>query len=411
MTATFEDGQKRDVSTVYGKLEPSISFIEDAGKETWGSAYGNASRTAAFGKKDEARKNLGLNELWTSNVGNPIFEASPVIENGTIFVATMPDSKFKGAGIRALDLVGGMQKWVFEIPYGVRQSLDVYNGVVVAMDDHNGVYGLNAADGTVRWKRDDLALRTALPMMHANILDGERYIMSNGSTLMALETLTGKTIWENKDAGAACSRTSTPQSIVNGVIFWSRHWASTNGYDAKTGQKLWSKNDGKIFRYRGLGVIPYNNELALLASYSGGVVLLEPRTGEIKKQFDASGNKQVGGVPLLYKNLVIYGTANLGLLAYDVETGERKWQIETDENLVSNAPYTTGGKTVFAGPVLVNGFGVVGANDGNLYVFNPETGEVVEKLNLGAPIIAPVAVVGHRLVVADLAGNVHCFMF
>ncbi|MBR4415661.1 MAG: PQQ-binding-like beta-propeller repeat protein, partial [Victivallales bacterium] len=371
VTATFEDGQKRDVSTVYGKLEPSISFIEDAGKETWGSAYGNASRTAAFGKKDEARKNLGLNELWTSNVGNPIFEASPVIENGTIFVATMPDSKFKGAGIRALDLVGGMQKWVFEIPYGVRQSLDVYNGVVVAMDDHNGVYGLNAADGTVRWKRDDLALRTALPMMHANILDGERYIMSNGSTLMALETLTGKTIWENKDAGAACSRTSTPQSIVNGVIFWSRHWASTNGYDAKTGQKLWSKNDGKIFRYRGLGVIPYNNELALLASYSGGVVLLEPRTGEIKKQFDASGNKQVGGVPLLYKNLVIYGTANLGLLAYDVETGERKWQIETDENLVSNAPYTTGGKTVFAGPVLVNGFGVVGANDGNLYVFNP----------------------------------------
>ncbi|MBR5079456.1 MAG: PQQ-binding-like beta-propeller repeat protein [Victivallales bacterium] len=412
VTATFEDGQKRDVSTVYGKLVPSISFIEDAGKETWGSAYGNSSRTASFGKKDEENKSWGqMIKLWTSNVGNPIFEASPVIENGTVFVATMPDSKFKGAGIRALDLMGGKQKWAFEIPYGVRQSLDVYNGVVVAMDDHNGVYGLNAADGTVRWKRDDLALRTALPMMHANILDGERYIMTCGSTLMALETLTGKTIWENKDAGAACSRTSTPQSIVNGVIFWSRHWASTNGYDAKTGQKLWSKNDGKIFRYRGLGVIPYNNELALLASYSGGVVLLEPRTGEIKKQFDASGNKQVGGVPLLYKNLVIYGTANLGLLAYDVETGERKWQIETDENLVSNAPYTTGGKTVFAGPVLVNGFGVVGANDGNLYVFNPETGEVVEKLNLGAPIIAPVAVVGHRLVVADLAGNVHCFMF
>ena len=410
VTAIFADGQKRSVSGSCERLEDKLGLSE-AGKETWGSAYGNASRTASFGKKDEERKNLGLTKLWTSNVGNPIFEASPVIENGTVFVATMPDSKFKGAGIRALDLMGGKQKWAFEIPYGVRQSLDVYNGVVVAMDDHNGVYGLNAADGTIRWKRDDLALRTALPMMHANILDGERYIMTCGSTLMALETLTGKTIWENKDAGAACSRTSTPQSIVNGVIFWSRHWASTNSYDAKTGQKLWSKNDGKIFRYRGLGVIPYNNELALLASYSGGVVLLEPRTGEIKKQFDASGNKQVGGVPLLYKNLVIYGTANLGLLAYDVETGERKWQIETDENLVSNAPYTTGGKTVFAGPVLVNGFGVVGANDGNLYVFNPETGEVVQKLNLGAPIIAPVAVVGHRLVVADLAGNVHCFMF
>ncbi|MBO4527335.1 MAG: PQQ-binding-like beta-propeller repeat protein, partial [Victivallales bacterium] len=306
VTAIFADGQKRSVSGSCERLEDKLGLSE-AGKETWGSAYGNASRTASFGKKDEERKSLGLTKLWTSNVGNPIFEASPVIENGTIFVATMPDSKFKGAGIRALDLMGGKQKWAFEIPYGVRQSLDVYNGVVVALDDHNGVYGLNAADGTVRWKRDDLALRTALPMMHANILDGERYIMTCGSTLMALETLTGKTIWENKDAGAACSRTSTPQSIVNGVIFWSRHWASTNGYDAKTGQKLWSKNDGKIFRYRGLGVIPYNNELALLASYSGGVVLLEPRTGEIKKQFDASGNKQVGGVPLLYKNLVIYG--------------------------------------------------------------------------------------------------------
>ena len=409
-TATFADGQKKTITGGYGVPDLPVGDAL-AGLGTWGSAYGNASRTASIGKIDEEYKTLKLLKEWTSNVGNPIFEASPVIEHGTVFVATMPDSKFKGAGVRALNITRGVQKWAFETPYGVRQSLDVYNGVVVALDDHNGVYGLNAADGTVRWKRDDLALRTALPLTHANILDGDRYIMTCGSTLMALETATGKTIWENKDAGAACSRTSTPQSIVNGVIFWSRHWASTNGYDAKTGQKLWSKNDGKIFRYRGLGVIPYNNELALLASYSGGVVLLEPRTGEIKKQFDAAGNKQVGGVPLLYKNLVIYGTANLGLLAYDVETGERKWQIETDENLVSNAPYTTGGKTVFAGPVLVNGFGVVGANDGNLYVFNPETGEVVQKLNLGAPIIAPVAVVSHRIVAVDLAGNVHCFMF
>ena len=409
-TATFADGQKKTITGGYGVPDLPVGDAL-AGLGTWGSAYGNASRTASIGKIDEEYKTLKLLKEWTSNVGNPIFEASPVIEHGTVFVATMPDSKFKGAGVRALDLNGGRQKWAFETPYGVRQSLDVYNGVVVALDDHNGVYGLNAADGTVRWKRDDLALHTALPLTHANILDGDRYIMTCGSTLMALETATGKTIWENKDAGASCSRTSTPQSIVNGVIFWSRHWASTNGYDAKTGQKLWSKNDGKIFRYRGLGVIPYNNELALLASYSGGVVLIEPRTGEIKKQFDASGNKQVGGVPLLYKNLVIYGTANLGLLAYDVETGERKWQIETDENLVSNAPYTTGGKTVFAGPVLVNGFGVVGANDGNLYVFNPETGEVVQKLNLGAPIIAPVAVVSNRIVAVDLAGNVHCFLF
>ena len=409
-TATFADGQKKTITGGYGVPDLPVGDAL-AGLGTWGSAYGNASRTASIGKIDEEYKTLKLLKEWTSNVGNPIFEASPVIEHGTVFVATMPDSKFKGAGVRALNITRGVQKWAFETPYGVRQSLDVYNGVVVALDDHNGVYGLNAADGTVRWKRDDLALRTALPLTHANILDGDRYIMTCGSTLLALETATGKTIWENKDAGASCSRTSTPQSIVNGVIFWSRHWASTNGYDAKTGQKLWSKNDGKIFRYRGLGVIPYNNELALLASYSGGVVLLEPRTGEIKKQFDASGNKQVGGVPLLYKNLVIYGTANMGLLAYDVETGERKWQIETDENLVSNAPYTTGGKTVFAGPVLVNGFGVVGANDGNLYVFNPETGEVVQKLNLGAPIIAPVAVVSNRIVAVDLAGNVHCFMF
>ena len=420
VTATFSDGQTRVISGYPKKYESEDDDEEDYTEmysATWGGAYGNASRTGLWESKQatKAVKTRAarpfLTKLWTQNFYNPLFEASPVIENGMVFVATMPNSKFKGAGVVAMDMEEGQFRWRFETPYGVRQNLNVHEGVVIVADDHNNVYGLKSENGSVIWKREDLGMRTALPLTHANILDGDRYIMAHGSTLMALDTATGKTIWENKDAGAACSRTSTPQSIVNGVIFWSRHWASTNGYDAKTGQKLWSKNDGKIFRYRGLGVIPYNNELALLASYSGGVVLIEPRTGEIKKQFDASGNKQVGGVPLLYKNLVIYGTANLGLLAYDVETGERKWQIETDENLVSNAPYTTGGKTVFAGPVLVNGFGVVGANDGNLYVFNPETGEVVQKLNLGAPIIAPVAVVGHRLVVADFAGNVHCFMF
>jgi outer membrane protein assembly factor BamB len=44
-----------------------------------------------------------------------------------------------------------------------------------------------------------------------------------------------------------------------------------------------------------------------------------------------------------------------------------------------------------------------GASDGHLYVVNEDSGAVLQKLNLGAPVFADPVLLGNELFVADFA--------
>lgn len=49
-----------------------------------------------------------------------------------------------------------------------------------------------------------------------------------------------------------------------------------------------------------------------------------------------------------------------------------------------------------------------GASDGYLYVLNLD-GTLVQKINLGTPILTEVTIQGNQVYVADFGGNIYCF--
>ncbi len=405
VTVTFDDGEVR---TLERRFSPPVARkpVEASGR--WISPYGNASRN---GVADIGKAEFTLQEVWSRHAGSEMSLAAPVISDGVVYVGTMEDGEFKSCGVTALDLGTGKVKWRYGTVNGIRQSLDVCDDVVIATDYQGIVYGLDASTGKERWKRSDLGAIDSMPMTHANILDGKRYVTNSVNKLLCLDALTGKTLWENPQAEANCPQTSTAQSVVDGVIFWSRQWRTFNGYDLETGKRLWKKTDVKdqprLYRFRGIGAIPYKPGQALLVG-TDGVFILNPQTGDVIKYIKSRGNKQIGGAPMLFGDKVIYGTANEGLLCYDLESGEQAWNQPVDVAQVVTTPYTTSGKAIQSGPIRVGDLGVFGANDGFLYVFKPETGELVQKLDLGAPVLSPVSAVKGCLLVSDMAGVVHC---
>ena len=85
-----------------------------------------------------------------------------------------------------------------------------------------------------------------------------------------------------------------------------------------TGKRLWKKTDVKdeprLYRFRGIGAIPYKPGQALLVG-TDGVFILNPQTGDVIKYIKSRGNKQIGGAPMLFGDKVIYGTVTKGCCA------------------------------------------------------------------------------------------------
>lgn len=82
----------------------------------------------------------------------------------------------------------------------------------------------------------------------------------------------------------------------------------------------------------------------------------------------------------------IYAASHAGrLAAFDVATGRRQWQIDTD------LPFA-------AGPSFGSGTLVLGTNDGELLAFNAEDGSERWRVQVGSEVLAPPAV-GNNLAV------------
>lgn len=76
----------------------------------------------------------------------------------------------------------------------------------------------------------------------------------------------------------------------------------------------------------------------------------------------------------------IYAASHDGKLsAFDVQTGRRQWQVDTDLPLA-------------AGPTFGSGLLVVGTNDGDLLAFNALDGEERWRVPVGSEVLAPPAV-------------------
>jgi outer membrane protein assembly factor BamB len=106
---------------------------------------------------------------------------------------------------------------------------------------------------------------------------------------------------------------------------------------------------------------------------------------------------------------VIVATEHDLLWALDAATGDARWTWKPGESPLYAAHYRGRGRGFTSSPVITGGVVWAAPTDGTLVALDLETGAELQRLDLGAPVLAGLAAAGDLLVVASLDGTVRAF--
>src|SRR4051794_2915988 len=151
----------------------------------------------------------------------------------------------------------------------------------------------------------------ATPGFNPIVVDDVIYVLGRGSSLIALDATTGKELWIHEGLGGITSR----------------------------GVNYWQSEDGKDRRL----LFSINSFLQEIDARTGKSILTFGENGIVDLRHGLARAEQIGGriqsnsPGKIYKNLVIMGSAPGeafinppgDIRAYDVITGEKKWQFHT----------------------------------------------------------------------------------
>lgn len=347
----------------------------------------------------------GLHAEWISNVKANLYYTQPVVADGKVFIASL-DEDLKGEGaVFALDAGNGKLLWRHQTRNSVKNTIACASGIVLAQDAEGFLYAIDAETGGLKWEQKLKVDGLPLLLEGLTVADGKVYA-GTGRGFAAYDVVTGKELWVN--TGWRQNQASTTRPVVAGdVVVMGTQWSGLYGNDLSSGRQLWKLEQADI---RERGAAPaYVDGLLYMAS-GNAFFVIEPETGHIimKKALPYSAN--TNSTPLVTDRLVVFGTQGRGLVALDRETWEEAWHVQTLPALVYTSPYSRHpSATVDASPVMAGKTVYFGGADGVLYGVDSESGRVIWKQPLGAPVFSSMTVSEGRMFVADYGGNVYSF--
>ena len=145
-------------------------------------------------------------------------------------------------------------------------------------------------------------------------------------------------------------------------------------------------------------------------SAQSNIYKIDARTGKIKLMTETDYHLNVSSSPAIKDDLIIIGSTDAGVIAFDLHNFEEVWRFKTQVGLTVSAPYRIPPRSnIAASPVITNNQVFIGGLDGNFYCLNARTGLELWSVELGAPIYSSVAITEDAVYVSDLGGNVYSF--
>ena len=346
-----------------------------------------------------------LELAWVSNVGSSIYHCSPVVADGKLFIASIDDGDLRNSYVYAHDLENGDILWQAPTRSSVKHALAYAEGLVISADQFGFVYAFDAETGTLRWEHD-LGIGPLPTYVGGVTVSGEVVYAGDGKRFKALRIRDGAVLWTN-NAWPLNMGGPAPPSVGGGVVVASSNWKHLYAFDEGSGEPLWNvADDGLGFRNAG----PVYADGYFFTAARNTLFKMEPRTGEVVQKAQTGYNLNASSSPALTDELLIIGTVDAGLCAYDRASFEEVWRFEVGPGLTTSAPYATSRMpTVSATPVISGDLLYVGGQDGKFYCLKTTDGSLQWSLDLGAPIYSTVAITAGRIYLADLGGNVYAF--
>jgi outer membrane protein assembly factor BamB len=216
-----------------------------------------------------------------------------------------------------------------------------------------------------------------------------QYDTQSGSRVLALDVLTGKTIWETPRSSGV-SWASPILTEVNGT--WQLVLAANPNvaaYDIDTGKEIWSVNclSGEV------GPSPaYGGGLIFAANEYARMVAINPNNGEIVWE-DNYYLPEVAS-PVYHEGLLYIATSYAVFACFDAKTGEFLWEYDTEDGFYSS-------------PVVVDGKIYIFDMEGQAYIFRPgREPHLIDSPQLGEKVFATPVFANSRIYIR---GNKHIY--
>lgn len=403
---------KLDITAEYNNLQTantSSTFVYkgDYKKITlgdnWSTLLKNAQHT---GNNDSGSKDNFKQLVWINNVRTNIFMSSPLIADSKVFVGSIDDNMSKQASISAYDAHTGKSLWKYQTRNSIKNTIAYENGIVVTQDAASNLYAIDATTGKLKWEQKLILEAFPYTCEGLTISNGVVYA-GTGKGLAAYQLETGNLIWRNSEWQKNEAATTT-LTVAGNVLISASQWNGLYANDIKTGKFLWKITENGM---SDRGASPVYTDGKLYITSRKHLFIIDPKDGTILQQKEVSANLDATSTPLVTKEEIIFGTADKGVIALDKETLAIKWNLQTYPSLIFTAPYTTTpSATVETSIVGAKNTIYFGASDGYLYTVNASTGLIINKINLGAPILNTVAISGNLLVATDYSGNIYGFV-
>lgn len=378
-----------------------IPYEKDSEAGSWPNFLMNAQRNPA--ETNTIAPPLQLD--WVTNIGSNIYHSSPIVAEGKLFIASFDDGDAQNCYVYACDVKTGELIWRTNTRNSVKHTLAYEDGMIVAADQIGFVYAMHAETGKLAWEYD-LKLNV-LPSYVSGVLIHDKIVLAgDGKQFSALSLEDGKLLWKN-DKWPQGEGSPSPPSIGDSVVVAGSNWRHLYAFNAYTGKPLWNKTEHGL-RFRNSA--PVYHEGYFYTTARSSLFKIAPKTGKVVLMSETDYNLNTSSSPAITDKLLIVGTADSGIRAFDIRTFEEVWKYETRPALSVSAPYSGPRvKSIAATPVVSGDYLYVGGLDGILYCLEVHTGSRVWSLELGSPIFSTIAIVDKHIYLSDLGGNVYRF--
>ena len=193
------------------------------------------------------------------------------------------------------------------------------------------------ADGAIIWQRNILrefgGRNIGWLISESPLVDGDRVVVTpggRGAGMVALDKMTGKTIWAAKELSDEAGYSSVVIAEVGGVKAYTTITASAGvGVRASDGKVMWRYQEAANNVANITTPVVSGNRIFYTSAYDtgGGLVTLTAQNGELraaKGYFTRDMQNHHGGVVLV--NGTLYGFNNAILTAIDFATGKMLWR-------------------------------------------------------------------------------------
>jgi len=294
----------------------------------------------------------GAEIVWSVSLAGPLRNSMPALVGGRLYVAD-------GRGnVAVFDAATGAAGWTRSLPKPATSPAIAAGVLVVSAGD--GVYGLDAATGTVRWH-----LPAAAPVESAPAIDHATvYVGLPDGSLTAVDLQTGTVRWRTSIGGAITRAPSVADGLVfaggegghvaairavDGTFAWRAEIGpgnvgttavrdgvvyATSGLDAEAPHVLFaiSESSGaELWRFsapgdRELYVGAIAERLVYAVGLDGHVYAL--RDGTVVWAFDARA--PIGSVASLTGGLLYISASSGQVFALDALSGAKRWTVQLE---------------------------------------------------------------------------------